>query len=85
MIITICIGSSCHLKGSKDIVDSLEAQIKYYNLEQYIHLTGSFCLNHCVKGVAVKLNDTVHSVTRDNVDEFFQSYVLPFYKEGTIY
>lgn len=76
MVISICIGSSCHLKGSRDIVNRLETLIDTQNLKEKITLTGSFCMGNCVNGVSVKVNDELFSVSPDQVDQFFEKEVL---------
>lgn len=76
MIITICIGSSCHLKGSREIVKRLEELISLHNLKDKIELNGSFCMGQCVKGVCVKFEDTIFSLTPSNTEAFFQREVL---------
>lgn len=74
--ITICIGSSCHLKGSKQVIQKLETLIKEANVADRILLNGSFCIGDCVKGVCVKLNDEVFSVKPETTEEFFQKEVM---------
>ncbi len=76
MIITICIGSSCHLKGSREIVKRLEDLINLHNLKDKIELNGSFCMGQCVKGVCVKFEETIFSLTPSSTEEFFQKEVL---------
>jgi NADH:ubiquinone oxidoreductase subunit E len=76
MVITICIGSSCHLKGSREIVHTLERLINVHKLGDQVELNGSFCLGQCVKGVCVKMNDELFSLTPDNTENFFQREVL---------
>ena len=44
MTITICIGSSCHLKGSRTIIQKLEELITERQLNDKIELNGSFCI-----------------------------------------
>ena len=44
MTITICIGSSCHLKGSRSIIQKLEELITERQLNEKIELNGSFCM-----------------------------------------
>ena len=36
MLITICIGSSCHLKGSRSVIQGLEKKIRENNLASKI-------------------------------------------------
>ena len=76
MVITICIGSSCHLKGSREIVQTLERLISLHKLDDKVELNGSFCIGQCVKGVCVKLEDTVYSLSPDNIEAFFNEEVL---------
>ena len=56
MTITICIGSSCHLKGSRTIIQKLEELITERQLNEKIELNGSFCMGECSNGVCVKIN-----------------------------
>ena len=74
--ITVCIGSSCHIKGSRQVVEQLQYLIAENNLDEKVELGGTFCMGQCQKGVCVKVNDDLHSVTPDTVDEFFASEVL---------
>ena len=47
MVIEICIGSSCHLKGSRELVDLFTNEIERRNLKDKIILKGSFCKEKC--------------------------------------
>ena len=78
LIIQVCVGSSCHLKGSQDIVELLEAAIAENHIEDDVVLTGSFCIGKCNRvGVTVQINDDVHvGITRDNFKEFFKTNIL---------
>ena len=78
MVIQICVGSSCHLKGSQDIVELLQKAITEYHLENEVTLAGSFCIGVCNRvGVTVQVNDDVHTgVTKENFKEFFKENVL---------
>lgn len=74
--VVVCIGSSCHLKGSRQVVERLQELIKEYNLEENVELSGTFCMGNCQKGVSVKLNDQLFSVSPQTVDEFFNENIL---------
>ena len=76
MVITICIGSSCHLKGSRSIIQGLEKKIRQNELCSQIELNGSFCTGECEKGVCVKIDDELFSVSPETVDTFFENEVL---------
>lgn len=77
MKITVCIGSSCHLKGSKEIVDQFQELIAAYHLEDKIELTATFCTGNCQQGVCVTLDDALFSVKPDTARSFFETEVLP--------
>lgn len=78
MVIQICVGSSCHLKGSEEIVELLQKSITDYHLENRITLTGSFCIGKCNRmGVTVQVDDEVHTgITKETFREFFNEHVL---------
>ena len=74
--ITVCIGSSCHIKGSRQVVEQLQYLIAENNLGEKVELGGTFCMGKCQQGVCVTVNDTFHSVTPESVSEFFAREVL---------
>ena len=76
MKITVCIGSSCHIKGSRQVVEQLQFLISENNLGDKVELGGTFCMNQCQQGVCVTVDDTFYSVTPDTVADFFQKEVL---------
>ena len=78
MTITICIGSSCHLKGSRTIIQKLEELITERQLNEKIELNGSFCMGECSNGVCVKINDELFSVSPETVNTFFENEVISF-------
>ena len=74
--ITVCIGSSCHIKGSRQVVEQLQYLISENNLGDKVELGGTFCMGKCQMGVCVTVNDSFHSVTPESVEEFFTKEVL---------
>ena len=74
--ITVCIGSSCHIKGSRQVVEQLQYLIAENNLGDKVELGGTFCMGKCQQGVCVTVNDDFHSVTPESVGEFFRTEVL---------
>ena len=77
MIIQICVGSSCHLKGSPEIVELFQKAIADKGLEDEVTLAASFCIGKCGReGVTVQIDDDIHvGVTRENFKEFFEENV----------
>lgn len=76
MVIQVCIGSACHLKGSYEVIQNLKSLISTYGVEEKVTLQSSFCLGLCGKSVSIKLDDQVLSLTPDEVDSFFEKNVL---------
>ena len=76
MKVTICIGSSCHLKGSRTIVEQLQSLISKENLQEKVELAGTFCMGRCQEGVCVTIDESFYSLTPDQVEEFFENNIL---------
>ena len=78
LFVQVCVGSSCHLKGSQEIVELLERTIEEHHIEDEVVLSGSFCMGKCNRvGVTVGVNDDVHvGITRENFREFFKTNIL---------
>ena len=76
MKITICIGSSCHVKGSRQVVRQLQQLIAEHGLESRVSLSGTFCMSNCQKGVCVTVDEQLYSVTPETTAEFFSEHVL---------
>lgn len=76
MKITVCIGSSCHLKGSRYVVEALQKLIAENGVEDKVELAGTFCMGRCKEGVCVTVDDEFYSVTPDTVEEFFKNNVM---------
>lgn len=76
MKITVCIGSSCHLKGSRQIVEELQYLVAKNNLKEKVELGGTFCMGDCKNGVCVTLDDKKFSLTPETTAEFFEKEVL---------
>ena len=58
MKVTVCIGSSCHIKGSRQVVEQLQQLIADNGLKEKVDLGGTFCMGKCQQGVCVTLTTT---------------------------
>jgi NADH:ubiquinone oxidoreductase subunit E len=76
MKITICIGSSCHLKGSRQIVEELQRLVAQYDLKDDVELAGQFCMGNCQNGVCVTLDGESFSLKPETTKAFFNDNVL---------
>ena len=74
--ITVCIGSSCHIKGSRQVVEQLQYLIAENKLGDKVELGGTFCMGKFQQGVCVTVNDSFFSVTPESVVEFFNKEIL---------
>ena len=74
--LTVCIGSSCHLKGSRQVVEQLQKLIAEHGVGEKVELGGTFCMGKCQKGVCVTVGEEFYSVTPETVVEFFTNEVL---------
>ena len=76
MKVTICIGSACHLKGSREIIQKLQSLVSQDALNGKVDLNGAFCSGNCVNGVCVTVDGTLFSVQPENAEAFFEKEIL---------
>lgn len=76
MKITVCIGSSCHIKGSRQVVEQLQQLIAEHELKDRVELSGTFCMGKCQQGVCVTVDNDFFSVTPEGVPSFFDENIL---------
>ena len=83
MIIQACVGSSCYLKGSQEIVEMLQDAMTEHQIENEITLIGALCIGKCNRvGVTVQVDDDIHTgITKENFKEFFTEHILNRIKE----
>lgn len=76
MVIKVCVGSSCHLKGSYEVVETLKRLIEEQNLGDKIELKASFCLGNCSNGVSMKVDDEfVQNANPENIEQIFNEQI----------
>lgn len=76
MKVTVCIGSSCHIKGSRQVVEQLQYLINENNLGDKVELAGTFCMGKCQEGVCVTADDEFFSVSPETVTDFFNEHIV---------
>ena len=74
--VTVCIGSSCHIKGAREVVETFQERIAKNDLSRKVELGGTFCMGKCQEGVCVTVDDKFFSVSPDTVKEFFEKEIL---------
>lgn len=75
MRVSICIGSACHLKGSREIIQKLQSLVKANNLTNQVDLNGAFCSGNCVNGVCVTIDGELFSLSPETTEEFFEKEI----------
>ena len=76
MRVSICIGSACHLKGSREVIQKLQKLVSENHLDSEVDLNGDFCSANCLKGVCVTVDGELYSVKPETTEEFFQKEIL---------
>ena len=77
MIIEVCVGSACHLKGSYNVINEFMSIIKEKKMEDKIIVKAAFCLGNCTNGVSVRIDEKdVLSCSENNVPGFFEANVF---------
>ena len=81
MVLKVCVGSSCHLRGSYDVIEEMKRLIKKYDVEDKIDLQATFCVGNCTHGVSVLADELlVHGANKDNCEELFLTQIYPLVK-----
>lgn len=76
--LSVCIGSSCHLKGSYNVIQTFLSLIEECNLHGRIDFRSAFCMKEChLAGVGLTLNGEAYRVMPDAAAAFFREKVLP--------
>ena len=83
MLIQVCVGSACHIKGAPEIVEMITSSIEQYKLQDEVALAGCFCTGQCNRqGVTIVVDDEVCTgITRESFKEFFEEKVLEVLKK----
>ena len=69
--VEICLGTACHLMGTQDLMDVLDALPP--DMRQGIEIKGITCLNSCGKGPNIRINGSLlTNVTPDALLEALQ-------------
>ncbi|UCF99358.1 MAG: (2Fe-2S) ferredoxin domain-containing protein [Spirochaetaceae bacterium] len=71
--VTVCVGSSCHIKGSRQIIVRFNELLKEHGLEDKIELQGSFCMERCGEGLNWQIDE--EPVTSNSVEEAILTFI----------
>ena len=74
--LNICVGSSCHLKGSYKVIRTLEKLIAETSPAGGIEMKACFCMQRCQAGVSASIGDETYSLSPENTEAFFTDVLL---------
>ena len=76
-VITVCVGSACHLKGSPEIIAYFQKAIKEAGLEGKVELKGTFCMEQCTEGANFLIDDEIfHAGSVEEARQVFEREIL---------
>lgn len=79
--IEVCMGTACHLRGSRTVIETLQSLIKSNKLQDNVDFCGKFCLGQCNnKGVSISVEGKEFDVLPTDVEKFFKDEVLAIVK-----
>jgi NADH:ubiquinone oxidoreductase subunit E len=82
--VTVCVGSSCHIKGAREMIARFNDLLTEEDLEDKVELKGSFCMERCGEGINWKVNDEIlSSASVEEGVDMFRKRVLAVLKEKT--
>lgn len=77
VVVEVCVGSACHLKGAYNVINNLEKIVEEKALKDKVEIRAAFCLGNCTKPVSVRVDGgKVLSVSENTVEEFFNEFVV---------
>lgn len=75
--VTVCVGSSCHIKGARDMITRFNDFLTKEGLENKIELKGSFCMERCGEGINWMIGEEIlSSASATEGAETFRKKVL---------
>ena len=75
MRVTICIGSACHLKGSRQIIEKLQRLVAENGLGAKVGLNGALCSGNCHHGVSVTVDGELYPLKPEDTEAFFENEI----------
>ena len=76
-VITVCVGSACHLKGSHELINYFKEAIAREGLEKEVELKGTFCMDKCTDGANLLVDEELyHANSVDEARAIFEREIL---------
>ena len=75
--ITVCVGTSCHMKGSHHVIDHMGKLIEQHRLENEVELQAAFCMGRCGGNISAEIDGVIiEDLTEDNAEVVFTREIL---------
>lgn len=76
--VVICVGSSCHMKGSYRVVQTFKEMALEHGVSEEVHIKASFCMKNCVNGISTSVDgDLISGIDVTNASDKFLEFILP--------
>jgi NADH:ubiquinone oxidoreductase subunit E len=70
----ICLGSSCFSRGNRDVVAFIREYLKKNHLEDRIIFKGARCMNLCINGPNLKINERIiEGITLPKIQDILEN------------
>jgi NADH:ubiquinone oxidoreductase subunit E len=77
--VTVCVGSSCHIKGAREVIERFNRLLGERGLQDRVELKGSFCMERCGEGINWQIDrqPLTSGSVEEAVDIFLRRVVEP--------
>jgi NADH:ubiquinone oxidoreductase subunit E len=75
-VVTVCVGSSCHIKGARQVIERFSELTKTHGLEGQVELKGCFCMERCGEGLNWQIGG--EPITSGSVEEAVETFTRRF-------
>jgi NADH:ubiquinone oxidoreductase subunit E len=79
-VVTVCVGSSCHIKGARQVIERFSELVKTHGLADRIELKGSFCMERCGEGLNWQIGE--EPITSGSVEEAVETFLRRFVSQA---
>ena len=81
--VTVCVGSSCHIKGARILIERFNNLLRKNGLENKVELKGCFCMERCGEGINWQIDDEqLTSATVEEATDIFEKRVIDVVKKA---
>ena len=75
--VTVCVGSSCHVKGSREVITRFSELLTEHRLKHKVELKGCFCMERCGTGINWQIDgEVITSATAADAVRIFEDRIV---------